>query len=172
MQKIQKQLGFIAGYIIAGISLIAITMTGLAFMSQDYGGKKLVYDTAKTMRQQISTIHAAVSNCSLLHPSGDNGTSHHRAYPAGTNADIMGLDCPGAPYTNKNLWTGRDGMTPPLAPKATNGWKYTNDATGVYITISSDDGSIQQAFSNVDEKYVSTQVEISGDTFKYWVLKE
>ena len=167
------QRGFIAGYAIAGIALVTVTMTGLAMMNRDIGVKKLIYTTSKTLQEQISSVHTAVSNCAVLYPSGNNASGFHRAYPSGTASNVLNLTCPGAPYANKNLWTGRDGGRAPLVPKAMGSWLYTNDATGIYLTISSNgDADMNKAIASVATKYVSTQIVVSGNVLKYWILKE
>ena len=171
--RMRMQQGFIAGYALAGIALMTIAMAGLTAMSKSSAQKILVFNASKTIQSHISSIHSVLSTCAVLYPSGNNGSGFHRAYPAGTAASVLNLTCPGSPYSNKNLWTGRNGERPPLMPNGLSTWAYTNDATGIYITTSSSgDADLNKSIAMAAGKYVSTQVTVTGNVFKYWILKE
>lgn len=169
----RSQAGFIAGYAIAGITLISIVGFGMTHMTRSSATKAYIFNTSKKLQAQISTIHGALTTCALMYPSGDNGTAFHKAFPAGTGVPVLDLNCPGSPHTNKNLWTGRNGQVPPLIPTGMTAWTYTNDATGIFITTTTNgDADIAKAISSVTNKYVATQISFSDSVLKYWILKE
>ena len=171
--KAKRQGGFIVAYIMMGIALIAISMSALAFMHNDSAGKLLIYNNSVAIQKQIASIQGMVTNCALLYPTGNNGSGYHNAYPGGASVDVLQLTCPGAPFSNKNLWTGRNGTVPPLAPRGMGGWVYTNDASGIRLTISAgSDVDLNRSLTSAMAHYTPSQVSISGGTLTYWLLQE
>ena len=171
----RSQAGFIFGYLLAGIALISLTSYGLAKINQMSNAKAYLFKTEQTLETQISSIHGVLSTCALMYPSGDNGTGFHKAYPGGSGVSVLNLDCPGSPYSNQNLWTGRNGERPPLMPKGMSEWAYTNNATGVFITTTTNGSTdLNKVAVSLTGKYVSSQINFDSatNTLKYWVIKE
>jgi hypothetical protein len=167
--------GFVAGYLLAAIALITASMTALSYMRKDSGQKLNQFNVVKAFQSQLSTIHSAITNCATIFPGGNNGTGFHKAYPPGTTpATVLSLNCPGSTYTNKNLWTGRDGAVPPLAPSGMTSWMYTNDATGVFVTSTNtnNDINLTNAMTAAAAHYVPNQILVAGNVIKYWIIKE
>ena len=175
VRRQRTQAGFIFGYLLSGIALIALTAYGLSKLNSVSNSKAYLHKTQQTLERQISSIHSVLTTCAMMYPSGDNGSGFHNAYPAGTAATVLGLNCPGSPHSNQNLWTGRNGETPPLMPTGMTVWAYTNNATGIFITTTTNGSTeLNKAAVNVTGKYVSSQISFdsSTNTLKYWVLKE
>ena len=171
MQK--KQKGIAIAWLLAIITLFSAMMAVYSVMAQANAVQKLIYDTTEKLNTQLSTIHSAVANCALLYPSGNNATGFHAAYPGGTDVDVTGLDCPGSPYSNKNLWTGRGGERIPNTPTGMGTWKYTNNATGVFVQLSSNgDPTYNTVLTNLKSRYATAQTALAGSVLTYWVLKE
>lgn len=168
----QRQRGFFVGYILFGIALISIAMTGLAMMTRDAGQRAYLHKVAGEVVKQVQVVRNVVAQCAMLHPTGDNGTGFAPKFPGGSSVAVSTLECPGAPYANKNLWTGRDGVHLPLTPTGFTGWNYTNDAAGIKIELTSSGGMVHnQVLANAATKFASTEVAIAGNVFTYWIVK-
>ena len=170
MQK--KQKGIAITWILAMITLFTATMAIYSVMARASAVQKLIFDSTEKLNAQVSTIHSSLTNCALLYPTGNNGTGFQPAYPGGSNVEVVALDCPGSTYTNKNLWTGRGGERIPNTPTGMSPWMYTNNASGIFLQLSSNgDPTYNTVLLNLQSRFATAQTSLSGGVLTYWVIK-
>lgn len=174
IKKIQflKQKGIAFGYVISLIAVTASLLSVYALLSNSNVQQKLVNESAIKLTKQIEIIKIAVNNCSLLYPSGDNGSAFNKNYPAGQDAELAKITCPGDPRSNKNIWANRNGLQIPFAPAGLGDWKYSNTADGISITVTSDGSSIHSAiFNQLSANFSSLDATVTGNVFTYWIIQ-
>lgn len=174
MLKIKNKRGFIAYF----VALIAIITGVVYFLVMTGNGQNDRYIRINRIGTEIASqgflIKRVLQDCALLYPSGDNGTGFNAAYPAGAiTTSISTLDCPGYPYTNKNIWNGVNGVFQPRDLTGWNVWTYTNDSTGIYIILSIGAGVEDSAYimQRVAKEFAVSEVETDPTYIKIWIKK-
>lgn len=154
--------------------LVVIALFGVISMSIALTNRSVsqgVYESmcVTELVSQINLIRTKITKCTVEYPEGDNGTANNKPFPSGTNALVSNLVCPGNAL---NLWSGSDAIFLPRPPKGFNDWRYTNDATGVRISIQTTNGSIYgSCMSKASNRFNSSEVELSSNTLTVYVKK-
>lgn len=159
--------------------IAAIVLSGVVAASQARSGSKAAkaqrIDTAvSSINAQANLVRQTLTQCAIDYPSGDNGTGFNIAYPAATTATALtGLQCPGAPVGFTDFWGGRNGVFEPVAPAGFGSWTYTNNATGVSLSISasSADDAITAALDRVAATYSSLEASRAGLALTVWIIR-
>lgn len=94
---------------------------------------------------------------------------------AAANDYVRNLTCVGAPAAAAYIFqgSGNQGRFLPPPPPGFTEWSYTNDSTGVFITItaSATDAAAQSALTRIQSKFTSSQASVTGTTLKAWIMK-
>lgn len=142
------QRGFITGYILYGIALMAIVGVAYGRLSAANEQGKLIDTTTKELVSQVEVVRGKLLLCSAIYPEGINGvTTVRQAYPAtstdsnatraGNQALLNSVTCPGSP-SGGALTLGQlsDGTPMPLIPPDFNAWEYEHtDGGGVVLLL-------------------------------------
>lgn len=167
-----RQAGFALGYLLLFVALFALISASVIQANQRNSRMPAIHAAADKIVQQGEYIRGHLATCAILYPLGDNGTGFHLAYPGGSGVATSTIECPGNPSANKNLWTGIDGNFLPANITGFGSWIYTNDATGVKLTLTSTgEADYNIAASMAAAKYVATEAGQAGNVFTLWVIK-
>ena len=176
-----------SGFSVLTLLLLAASMlAGLTFVLIGSGPNVQGQLTAQTSAQlvaQAQLIVHRITKCATDYPNGDNGTGFHKPYPKDDNPispntptplAVSELTCSG--NNNQNLWSGTDGVYPPVPITGFGTWMYLNDSTAkIYITTTKPDAytsAIAQAVSKIGAATASaTQTTVAGDTLTVEVIK-
>lgn len=176
-----------SGFSVLSLLLLAATLlAGLTFVLIGSGPNVQGQLTAQTSAQlvaQAQLIVHRISKCATDYPNGDNGTGFHKPYPKDANPispntptplAVSALTCPG--NNNQNLWSGTDGVYPPVPITGFGAWMYLNDSTATIFIVanqpSPNTSAIALAISKIGAATASaTQTTVAGDTLTVEVIK-
>ncbi|HEY1057509.1 MAG TPA: hypothetical protein VGE55_02125 [Limnobacter sp.] len=142
-ERLRRQTGFIASYILYGIALMGIV--GLAYGKIYFTNEqaKIIQDTVEELNAQVEVIRGKVLLCGAIYPDGDHGQFNARhAYPAPPNAQanrdaLNNVTCPGSPGGALHLGQLSDGVPLPQVTQEFNPWIYEHtDAAGIRLILS------------------------------------
>ena len=141
----------------SGISIITLLLlvvsfaAGVAYLLVGAGpnvqGQLNAQKTAQLVAQAQLIVHR-ITKCATDYPEADNGSTVHKAYPLGADALVSTLTCPIT--GNPNLWSGVDGVYPPVPIEGFGDWKYTKAtivgaATSISISITASQPTVYAA---------------------------
>lgn len=160
-----------AGFSILSVLLLAIALLGgLVFVFIGAGpsasGQIGTQRTAQLLAQAQLIVHRIVK-CATDYPNGDNGTALHKAYPAGSAAAIASLTCPG---NSQNLWSGVDGVYPPVSPAGFGDWNYTN-ASPASISITTSQPSAYSSSIAAAAARMGSAASATADTLTVKIIE-
>jgi type II secretory pathway pseudopilin PulG len=131
-----RQAGF---SVLTLLLLVVVILGGLVFVvigsGPNVAGQMNAQKTAQLVAQAQLIVHRIVK-CATDYPTGNNGTASHKAYPLDANPGARGIETLTCPGNSQNLWSGVDGVYPPVQPGGFDGWTYTK-TTPVTIAITS-----------------------------------
>jgi hypothetical protein len=139
--KHRKQRGFIAAYILYGISLIAIVGAAYGKLYASNERERQVQLAVDEVLAQVEVIRSKILLCGAIYPNGDHGQFAARfAYPAPStsgNRDVLtAVVCPGAPSGSQYLNNLSDGTAIPIPPADFSPWEYEHTlADGIRIHL-------------------------------------
>lgn len=169
MKKTQS--GFAIGYILAVLALVAITSAVVAITSRSNQRFRAIEANTEQLRSQVNQIRNALNICITMFPLGNNGTSHNVRYPAGATAvPASTLTCPGDGSSSNQIFQGKNGGYLNPVPAGFSDWQYVNDASGIYVTITSD-GSNDLGIAMDRAASKITGATITGATMKAWIIQ-
>lgn len=133
MKKVNHGNGFVTGYVLFGIALLSVVISGIASMRNRDAESRLISTQRDAIIQDALTIRNALLQCGALFPAGRNNDANTGApaFPATGNGMVSDLTCPGSPATGDTLWTTltRSGSISLNAPPQRIGmtrWQYAN----------------------------------------------
>lgn len=141
MPGYKQQRGFIAAYILYGISLIAIVGAAYGKIHANAEQNRLVQDSVDEVISQVEVLRSKIMLCAAVYPDGDHGQFNARhAYPAPANVSHRDLatvvQCPGAPSGSQLLSNLRDGTAMPTPPPDFSAWEYEHTlADGIRVHL-------------------------------------
>ena len=131
-----RQAGF---SVLTLLLLVVAVLGGLVFMvigaGPNVAGQMSAQKTAQLVAQAQLIVHRIVK-CATDFPNADNGTADHKAYPLDANPGALAVSALTCPGSTENMWSGVDGVYPPVTPSGFGAWTYTKD-TPVSIAITS-----------------------------------
>lgn len=166
-------------YILIAIALLAaLTATFMDSSSQQTRSQNSAKLTTN-LSSQVRVIKAAIDECVLLYPGGDNGAvsggfqlqhpyplmaNHSYITNPYVNANVDRLRCPGNPGDDPDhtrMFGASSGKYLPPAPNMFNAWNYYAGQDGVFIWIQSDktDAFIGDSLSKLDAMFSDCEAE-------------
>jgi len=172
-------------YILIAIALLAALTVAFMSPSSQQGTSQNTFKTVSELSSQVEFIRAAVQECVLTFPAGDDSISNdeanaNEAYPirpdsthftsASTNRYVSGLRCPGNPGNNSPdhapIFTAGSGKFMPPPPPLFTGWQWYNNTDGVFFWIETNksDAYLKSALEKLDEEYADCEAEFIDAT--------
>lgn len=167
------------GYSVLTLLLVVCGLAaGLAFVLIGSGPNvqgQLAAQRAAQLVAQAQLISHRITKCATDYPSGDNGTSLHKAYPADTNPGALAVDLLTCPGNSQNLWSGADGVYAPAPATGFGAWTYTNANPAVISiqTLQPDTyvAAIATAASRLGSVATIGTTTVAGDTLRIKVIE-
>lgn len=181
-------------YILIAIALLAALTVSFMEPSSQQTSSQNTFKTVSSLQGQIDTIRAAIQECVLLYPQGDDtipdgpADGYNKPYPlnpdsthlpdSGTPAlDYRASDkfatnirCPGdndgAANQHKKIFTGSGGKFLGPPPDLFDPWQYYNGPDGVFYWIESTktDAFVTSALQKLDAKFSACEADIIDAT--------
>ena len=180
-------------YILVAIALLAALTVSFMEPSSQQGNSQNTFKTVSDVSSQIEFIRAAVQECVLTYPAGDdtisvtgdeananesypiNPSSSHYVgatigplTPAG-NRSVSGIRCPGNPGNDKNhapIFTAASGKFLPPPTALFEPWQWYNNTDGVFFWIETKKGDayLRSALEKLDAEYSGCETDMIDAT--------
>ncbi len=187
--KRMKESGSALVYILIAIALLAALTASFMQPSSQQTTSQNIVKTAADLRAQSEMIRAAIQECVLLYPGGDQSedgvvlaNNPYPLRPSDTYFDTASVDpdnistdevkyvrCPGNPGTTKNharIFGIRTGKSLPVAPDLFEDWKYYSGPNGVffYTRTGKSDAFLATALERLDDDYAECEADVINAT--------
>lgn len=139
--RTSRHRGFVASYILYGISLLALVGAAYGRLSVGELQSRAVQAAIDEVSLQLEVLTGKIMLCGAIYQDGDHNQFEARyAYPApatvGNTAAVSVVECPGAPAGSKSLAAMPDGMPMPVSPPDFSEWIYEHtEANGVRLRL-------------------------------------
>ena len=174
-----KETGSALVYILIAIALLAaLTASFMQPASQQTTSQNIV-KTAADLKSQADLIRAAIQECVLIYPGGDQSTpsvvlqnnpypinpsSTYFTSPAGSD-DVQNIRCPGNPGDTTDhsaIFGAMTGKSLPAPPALFEDWVYYSGANGVffYTRTAKSDSFLLTALERIDDQYSECEADI------------
>jgi hypothetical protein len=168
----RAQHGFVAAYLIGAIALFSVVAYAMSQMYDANAEARWRRQQADSVYEQTQLIRKQVVACGVKYPNGDNGDlaalDYYRKYPR-TWSDLSYVECPGAPSTDRGLFTGKDGIFLKQLPPDFGGWSYANNGWGIRVSMRANTPRGIEVLSRLAQRIGPNEASQSGDVFTFIV---
>ena len=175
--------GSVLIYILIAVALLALLTASFMEPASQQSQSQNEFKTVSALKEQIALIQAAIQECVLAYPGGDNtidnsggGTDPSAVIPyplkpnsthfAAPDADrkVKNIRCPGNPGNDANhadIFSGAAGRFLPPPPALFEDWQYYNGKDGVFFWTytTKTDAFLDSALDKLDAEYSTCEAD-------------
>ena len=180
----KKETGSALVYILIAIALLAALTVSFMEPSSQQTSSQNTFKTVAGVQGQIDVIRAAIQECVLIYPNGDDTIAiagYNKPYPlqpdsthldaayraALGNKNVSEIRCPGnndgAADEHLPVFSGGAGKFLPPPPDLFDPWQYYNGVDGVFYWIETDktDAFVTSALQKLDAKFSTCEADVT-----------
>lgn len=192
MGTLPRERGSALLYILIAVALLAALTVAFMEPSSQQSQSQNIFKTTTALREQSAFIQAAIQDCVLMYPAGENTTAYltniggggddpsavtpyplkpNSAYltsPDG-NRQVKNIRCPGNPGESANhadIFSSQQGRFMPPPPDMFEEWEYYNGKDGVFFwtRTTKTDAFLVSALDKLDGMYSQCEADIINAT--------
>lgn len=189
----ENQNGSVLIYILIAVALLAALTVSFMQPSGQQSQSQNIHKFVTTIKDQTSFVQAAIQDCILTYPEGENTTSWTTdtgsggvtdpdavtPYPLKPNSThltspdadrkVKNIRCPGNPGGSANhadVFSSAAGRFMPPAPDMFEDWEYYNGKDGVFFwtRTTKTDAFLSAVFDKLDESYAECEADVIDAT--------